>query len=75
MLFRAAKVLIEKASIEDSSIGDDGMTYLIKVKGKAIQIPTPGTLTDGQIAEVNVSRVFVDEAMEKRIDKTGIIRI
>ena len=51
------------------------MTYLIKVKGKAIHIPTPGTLTDGQIAEVNVSRVFVDEALEKRIDKKGIIRV
>jgi hypothetical protein len=51
------------------------MTYLIKVKGKKICVPRPGDIEDGAVAEITVNRVFVDEAMEKRIDKTGIIRI
>jgi hypothetical protein len=51
------------------------MTYLIKVKGKRIHVPTPEKLKDGAVAEITVKRVFVDEAMGKRIDKTGIIKV
>jgi hypothetical protein len=51
------------------------MTYLIKVKGKKICVPRPGDIEDGAVAEITVKRVFVDEAMGKRIDKTGIIKV
>lgn len=49
--------------------------YLLKIKGNNISIPTPRNLKDGAVVEVTIKRVFVDEAMEKRIDKTGIIKV
>lgn len=48
------------------------MTYLIRVKGKRICVPTPKNLQDSEIAEVTVNRVFVDEAMQSRIGKKTI---
>jgi hypothetical protein len=48
------------------------MTYLKKIKGKRIYVPTPGNLKDGDIAEITVNRVFVDEAMRRRIGKKTI---
>jgi hypothetical protein len=48
------------------------MAYLLRVKGKRICIPTPENLKNNEIAEVTIKRVFVDEAMQKRIGKKAI---
>jgi hypothetical protein len=48
------------------------MIYLKKIKGKTINIPTPENLKDGNIAEITIKRVFVDEAMESRIGEKGV---
>jgi hypothetical protein len=43
------------------------MPYLLKIKGKRIDVPTPKNLKDGEVVEVTINRVFVDKAVEKMI--------
>jgi len=48
--------------------------YLLKIKGKRICVPTPENLKDGEVVEVTVNRVFVDEAVKKIIDWRTCVR-
>ena len=49
--------------------------YLLKVTKDNLVIPRPETVENGEVIEVTVNRVFVDDAMKKRIDEKGVIRI
>jgi len=49
--------------------------YLLKVKNDKIVIPRSKNVKKGEVVEVMVNRVFVDEKMKKRIKKKGTVRI
>jgi hypothetical protein len=48
------------------------MEYLIRINGKKICVPTPKIFKDGEIADVTVSRVFVDEQVNKSITEKAL---
>jgi hypothetical protein len=49
--------------------------YLLKVKDDKIVIPRSKTVKNGDVLEVVVNHVFVDEAMKKRMKEKGVVRI
>jgi hypothetical protein len=49
--------------------------YLLEVKGEKIVVPRSKNFGDGDVLEVVVNRVFVDEKMKKKIEKKGVVRI
>jgi hypothetical protein len=49
--------------------------YLLKIANDKIVIPASKNVKNGDVIEVMVNRVFVDEAMKKRIEKKGVVRI
>jgi hypothetical protein len=49
--------------------------YLLKVINDKIVIPASKNVKNGDVIEVLVNHVFVDEAMKKRIEKKGVVRI
>jgi ribosomal 50S subunit-recycling heat shock protein len=49
--------------------------YLVKVINGKIVIPASKNVKNGDVIEVMVNRVFVDETMKKRIEKKGVVRI
>lgn len=51
------------------------VAYLLKIANQKIVISVPKNVEKGDVVEVLVNRVFVDEAMKKRIDKKGVVRI
>lgn len=49
--------------------------YLLKIANGKIVIPASKNVKNGDVIEVLVNRVFVDEAIKKRIEKKGVVRI
>jgi hypothetical protein len=49
--------------------------YLLKIASGKIVIPVSKNVENGDVIEVMLNRVFVDEAMKKRIEKKGVVRI
>lgn len=47
-------------------------SFLVKVKNDTIRVPRPTTIDDGDVVEVTVKRVFVDEEIERKMGDKGL---